>query len=29
MGQGLVAGGLRLAWSESDQMRLALGEHDF
>ncbi len=29
MGQGLVAGGLRLAWSESDQMRLALGEHEF
>ena len=29
MGQGLVAGGLRLAWSESDQMRLALGEPDF
>jgi hypothetical protein len=29
MGQGLVAGGLRLAWSESDQMRLALGEPEF
>jgi len=29
MGQGLVAGGLRLAWSDSDQMRLALGEHEF
>jgi hypothetical protein len=29
MGQGLVAGGLRLAWNESDQMRLALGEHEF
>lgn len=29
MGQGLVAGGLRMAWSESDQMRLALGEHEF
>jgi hypothetical protein len=29
MGQGVVAGGLRLAWSESDQMRLALGEHEF
>ena len=29
MGQGLVAGGLRLAWSESDQLRLALGEPEF
>jgi hypothetical protein len=29
MGQGLVAGGLRLAWSESDQIRLALSEHEF
>src|ERR1700677_2636817 len=29
MGQGLVAGGLRLAWSDSDQIRLALGEHEF
>jgi hypothetical protein len=29
MGQGLVAGGLRLAWSESNQLRLALGEHEF
>jgi len=29
MGRGLVAGGLRLAWSESNQLRLALGEHDF
>ncbi|MGB8031246.1 MAG: hypothetical protein WCF30_16465 [Terracidiphilus sp.] len=29
MGQGLVAGGLRLAWSDSDQLRLALGEHEF
>jgi hypothetical protein len=28
MGQGLVAGGLRLAWSDSDQLRLALGEHE-
>jgi len=29
MGQGLVAGGLRLAWSDSHQLRLALGEHEF
>jgi hypothetical protein len=29
MGQGLVAGGLRLAWSNSNQLRLALGEHEF
>jgi hypothetical protein len=29
MGQGLVAGGLRLAWSDSNQLRLALGEHEF
>ena len=28
MGQGLVAGGLRLAWNDSHQMRLALGEHE-
>jgi len=26
MGQGLVSGGLRMAWSESDQLRLELGE---
>lgn len=26
MGQGLVSGGLRMAWSESDELRLALGE---
>jgi hypothetical protein len=26
MGMGLVSGGLRLAWSESHQLRLALGE---
>ena len=26
MGRGLVAGGLRLAWNESHQLRLALGE---
>ncbi len=29
MGQGLVAGGLRMAWSESHQLRLALGEPEF
>ena len=29
MGQGLVSGGLRMAWSESHQLRLALGEHEF
>ncbi len=29
MGRGLVAGGLRLAWSDSNQLRLALGEHEF
>jgi hypothetical protein len=29
MGQGLVSGGLRLAWSNSNQLRLALGEHEF
>ena len=28
MGRGLVSGGLRMAWSEADQLRLALGEHD-
>jgi hypothetical protein len=28
MGRGLVSGGLRMAWSESHQLRLALGEHD-
>ena len=26
MGLGLVSGGLRMAWSESDELRLALGE---
>ncbi len=26
MGMGLVSGGLRMAWSESRQLRLALGE---
>jgi len=29
MGQGLVSGGLRIAWSDSQQLRLALGEHEF
>jgi len=28
MGRGLVSGGLRMAWSETQQLRLALGEHD-
>ncbi len=28
MGRGLVAGGLRMAWSDSHQLRLALGEHE-
>ena len=28
MGKGLVSGGLRMAWSEAHQLRLALGEHD-
>jgi hypothetical protein len=28
MGQGPVAGGLRMAWSESHQLRLSLGEND-
>jgi len=28
MGNGLVSGGLRLAWNESTQMRLALKEHE-
>jgi hypothetical protein len=28
MGRGLVSGGLRMAWSNSQQLRLALGEHD-
>lgn len=28
MGRGLVAGGLRMAWSESHQLRLALGEFE-
>ncbi len=28
MGRGLVSGGLRMAWNESHQLRLALGEND-
>jgi hypothetical protein len=28
MGQGLVSGSLRMAWNESHQLRLALGDHD-
>ena len=28
MGRGLVSGGLRMAWSEAHQLRLALGERD-
>jgi len=28
MGRGLVSGGLRMAWSESNQLHLALGDHD-
>jgi hypothetical protein len=28
MGRGLVSGGLRIAWSEAHQLRLALGEND-
>jgi len=28
MGRGLVSGGLRLAWSEAHQLRLALGENE-
>jgi hypothetical protein len=28
MGNGLVSGGLRFAWSDSHELRLALGEHD-
>ena len=27
-GRSLVSGGLRIVWSDSQQMRLALGEHD-
>ncbi len=28
MGRGLVSGGLRMAWNDSDQLRLALGEQE-
>ncbi len=28
LGRGPVSGSLRLAWSDSNQLRLALGEHD-
>ena len=28
MGQGVVSGGLRIAWSEQNQLQLALGEND-
>jgi hypothetical protein len=28
MGRGLVSGGLRMAWSETNQLGMALGEHD-
>jgi hypothetical protein len=28
MGRGLVSGGLRMVWSESYQLNLAMGEHD-
>jgi hypothetical protein len=28
MGLGLVSGGLRMAWSESNELRLALGEQE-
>jgi hypothetical protein len=28
MGKGVVSGGLRMAWTESHQLRLALGEND-
>jgi hypothetical protein len=28
MGRGLFSGGLRIAWSEAHQLRLALGEND-
>ena len=28
MGRGLVSGGLRMAWNESHQLRLALGEQE-
>jgi hypothetical protein len=28
MGRGLVSGGLRMAWSDAQELRLALGERD-
>jgi hypothetical protein len=28
MGKGLVSGGLRMAWSESNELRLALGDNE-
>ena len=28
MGRSLVSGGLRMVWSDADQLQLALGEHD-
>jgi len=28
MGQGLISGGLRMAWNDSHQLRLTLGEHE-
>jgi len=28
MGKGVVSGGLRMAWTEAHQLRLALGEND-
>jgi len=28
LGKAPVSGGLRIAWSNSNQLRLALGEHD-
>jgi len=28
MGRGLFSGGLRMAWSDAQELRLALGEHD-
>jgi hypothetical protein len=28
MGRGLVSGGLRMAWSDAQELRLAMGEHD-
>jgi len=28
MGRGLFSGGLRMAWSDAQELRLALGERD-